>query len=198
LLHGYGADGHDLIDLADAWAERLPDTAFVAPHAPDPCAEIGFGRQWFALGNRDPHERWHGVVSARPALDGFLDAERERYGLTGGAVALVGFSQGAMMALHVGLRRPQAPAAVVGYSGMLVGPDKLAEEATCRPPVLLIHGTADDVVPAQALPTAAAALADAGIACEWHLSAGLGHGIDEEGLLLGGLFLASRLPGGSA
>lgn len=193
LLHGYGADGNDLIDLAEAWAALLPDTAFVAPNAPEPCDMAPIGRQWFALSVRDPHERWRGVVAARPGLDATLDAELERYGLPDAAMALVGFSQGAMMALHAGLRRPRSPAAILGYSGMLVGPEHLAAEATARPPVLLVHGTHDEVVPVQALPAAAGALGDAGIPCTWHLSEGLGHGIDEEGLRLGGRFLASRL-----
>ena len=195
LLHGYGADGNDLIDLAEAWASLLPDTAFVAPHAPEPCAMAPVGQQWFALTVRDPHERWQGVVAARPGLDAVLDAELERYGLPDAAMALVGFSQGAMMALHAGLRRSRSPAAIIGYSGMLVGPERLAAEVTARPPVLLVHGTHDEIVPVQALPAAVAALGEAAIPCEWHLSQGLGHGIDDEGLRLGGRFMASRLLG---
>ena len=122
FLHGYGADGNDLIDIGRAWQQILPDAAFVSPHAPEPCGQAPVGRQWFALTFRDPDERWLGVNKAAPTLERFLDAELARRGLPPSALALVGFSQGTMMSLHVGLRRAIAPAAIVGYSGMLVLP----------------------------------------------------------------------------
>jgi phospholipase/carboxylesterase len=158
----------------------------------------GAGRQWFGLTFRDPDERWRGVNSAAPVLERFLDAELERRKLPASALALVGFSQGTMMALHVGLRRAAAPAAIVGYSGMLVLPaeavtDALAGEIRSRPPVLLVHGDRDDLIPAQALFQAAQGLSELGVPTEWHLSAGIGHGIDGEGLRHGGEFLARRL-----
>src|SRR5829696_7006830 len=124
FLHGYGADGNDLIELGRAWQPLLPDTAFVSPHAPEACGQAPTGRQWFPLTFRDPHERWTGVNAASPGLDRFLDAELKRHGLPASALALVGFSQGTMMALHAGLRRAAAPAAIVGYSGMLVLPQE--------------------------------------------------------------------------
>ena len=198
FLHGYGADGNDLIDIGRQWQPWLPDAAFVAPHAPEPCAAAPMGRQWFGLTFRDPDERWRGVVKARPALDAFLDAELARLGLDESRLALVGFSQGTMMALHAGLRRPRPPAAIVGYSGVLVTPregDAGGLEAAARPPILLVHGDADDVIPVEALLLSAESLAEAGIPCEWHLSAGIGHGIDGEGLRQGGLFLARALTG---
>ena len=120
FLHGYGADGNDLIEIGRQWQGWLPDAAFVAPNAPEPCAGAPMGRQWFTLTFRDPHERWRGVNGAGPGLDAWLDAELTRYGLDASKLALVGFSQGTMMALHVGLRRARAPAAILGYSGMLV------------------------------------------------------------------------------
>lgn len=195
FLHGYGADGADLIEIGRQWQAFLPDAAFVAPHAPERCAMQPMGRQWFGLTMRDPDERWTGVVKARPVLDAFLDAELERLGLNESALALVGFSQGTMMALHCGLRRKLAPASILGYSGQLVGPEHLGE-ATARtrngapPPVLLAHGAADGVIPVDALFTSAGALAEADIPCQWHLSLNLDHGIDEGGLIRGGLFLA--------
>ena len=131
ILHGYGADGNDLIALGQQWQSLLPDAAFVAPHAPEPCAQAPSGRQWFSLTMRDPDERWRGVNAARPALDAFLDRELARHNLDASKLAIVGFSQGTMMALHVGLRRKLAPAAIVGYSGLLVGPEFLGE-ATAR------------------------------------------------------------------
>ncbi len=198
FLHGYGADGNDLIDLGRAWQQLLPDTAFVSPHAPEPCGQAPVGRQWFALTFRDPNERWTGVRKAAPGLEKFLDAELARHNLPPSALALVGFSQGTMMALHVGLRRATAPAAIVGYSGMLVmpeggNPETYAAEIRARPPVLLVHGDRDDLIPPQALLMTAQNLAALDVPVEWHLSQGVGHGIDGEGLRHGGEFLARRL-----
>ena len=190
FLHGYGADGNDLIGIGEQWAELLPDAAFASPHAPEPCGGAPMGRQWFGLTFRDPGERWRGVVQARPALDDFLDAELARHGLTEDKLALVGFSQGTMMALHAGLRRRMSPAAIVGYSGTLVGEEHLKAEATARPPVLLVHGDQDQVIPVQALFHAAQALSSAEIPVEWHMSPGVGHGIDGEGLMHGLSFIS--------
>jgi len=197
FLHGYGADGNDLIEIGRAWQPLLPEAAFVSPHAPRPCGQAPTGREWFPLTFRDPNERWLGVNAAGPGLAAFLDAELARRSLPGSALALVGFSQGTMMALHVGLRRAQAPAAIVGYSGMLVTPpagdiEAMASEITSRPPVLLVHGDRDDLIPPQALFLAAQALSALEVPTEWHLSQGIGHGIDGEGLRHGGEFLARR------
>jgi phospholipase/carboxylesterase len=197
FLHGYGADGNDLIDIGRAWQEYLPHAAFVSPHAPEPCGQAPVGRQWFPLTFRDPNERWIGVNKAAPGLQRFLDAELERHKLPPSALALVGFSQGTMMALHVGLRRTAATAAIVGYSGLLVVPpeselEAFAAEIKSRPPVLLVHGERDELIPVQALFQAAQGLSALGVSVEWHLSAGVGHGIDAEGLRHGGEFLARR------
>jgi phospholipase/carboxylesterase len=197
FLHGYGADGNDLIELGRAWQGLLPDTAFVSPHAPERCTQSPTGRQWFSLTFRDPDERWIGVNKAAPALEQFIDAELKRNNLGPGALALVGFSQGTMMALHVGLRLPAPPAAIVGYSGLFVLPDGaepevVAADIKSRPPVLLVHGDRDDLIPPQALLLSAQYLASLEIPTEWHMSAGVGHGIDEEGLRQGGEFLARR------
>lgn len=197
FLHGYGADGNDLIDIGRAWQPMLPDAAFVSPHAPEPCGQAPVGRQWFALTFRDPNERWDGVNKAAPVLNAFLDKELARRNLPPSALALVGFSQGTMMSLHVGLRRPVAPAAIVGYSGMLVlpqdgPPETVAAEIASRPPVLLVHGDRDELIPAQALFHGAQSLAALEVPVEWHLSQGVGHGIDQEGLRHGGEFLARR------
>jgi len=197
FLHGYGADGNDLIDIGRMWQQVLPHAAFVSPHAPHPCGQAPMGREWFPLTFRDPEERWRGVNAAAPVLDRFLDAELARAGLSPSAVALVGFSQGTMMALHVGLRREQAFAAIVGYSGIFVLPEGAPPETvesaiTSRPPVLLVHGERDDLIPVQALFHAREALATLAIPVEWHVSPEIGHGIDEEGLRQGGEFLARR------
>jgi phospholipase/carboxylesterase len=198
FLHGYGADGNDLIEIGRAWQGVMPQAAFVSPHAPEPCGQAPVGRQWFALTFRDPNERWTGVNKAAPVLQRFLDAELGRRNLPAAALALVGFSQGTMMALHVGLRRTTAPLAIVGYSGLLsvpqnANPDKFAAEIRSRPPVLLVHGDQDDLIPLPALFEASHGLAALGVPIEWHISHGIGHGIDQEGLRHGGEFLARRL-----
>ena len=195
FLHGYGADGQDLIELGAQWRELLPNAAFVSPHAPERCMQSPSGRQWFPLYTRAPDERWRGVTAAQPTLDDFLDAELAKHELDDSSLALVGFSQGTMMALHVGLRRKSAPAAILGYSGVLVGPEHLADAKARNargqtPPVLLVHGDRDDVIPPDALFMSSDALGAAEIPCQWHLSSGVAHGIDGAGLMHGGLFLA--------
>ena len=198
VIHGYGADGNDLIGLGAEWRALLPGAAFVAPHAPEPCVEAGMGRQWFFIDRSDPAARWRGANAAGPILDHFLDQELARTGVEPQRLVLVGFSQGAMMALHVGLRRAVAPAAIVAYSGMVIGPEHLATEITCAPPVLLVHGDADPVVPFESLAAARNALAAAGVPCQWHVAAGVGHGIDAVGLQRGGAFIAAALGAGAA
>ncbi len=198
FLHGYGADGNDLIDIGRAWAGLLPDAAFVSPHAPRPCAQAPMGREWFPLTFRDPNERWTGVNAAAPMLNAFLDAELARRNLPPSALALVGFSQGTMMALHVGLRRAAGPAAIVGYSGMLVvpqdvDPERFAGEIRARPPILLVHGDADQLIPVEALFQAAQGLSALDLPVEFHISTGIGHGIDQEGLRHGAEFLARHI-----
>lgn len=194
LLHGYGANGQDLISLADAWRPALPRVAFVAPDAPQPLPEAGFSaRQWFELTFRDPGELWRGVNLAGPVLDRFLDAELQRHDLPARRMALVGFSQGTMMALHVGLRREAAQAAIVGFSGLIAGSEHLAGQIKSRPPVQLIHGEQDDLIPVEALHLTREALADAQVPVEWHIRPSVAHGIDPIGLRLAGDFLARAL-----
>ncbi len=198
ILHGYGADGNDLIGLGHEWADFLPDTAFAAPDGHEACGQNPFGRQWFALSQRDPHELWTGACAAAPVIDAFIDSELQARGLTEADLALVGFSQGAMMALHVGLRRKRAPAAILSYSGALVGPQHLAQAIGGRAPealpaLLLVHGTDDNVIPVDALYASADAIAAAGGVCQYKASPGVGHTIDGEGLAHGAVFLASSL-----
>lgn len=189
LVHGYGADGNDLIGLAPPWAEKMPDVVFVAPDAPEPCGMSPSGRQWFPLTNMNANERREGVRQAAPVLGKFVDQELIRYGLSDKDLALVGFSQGTMMSLHIALRRPEAPAAVVGYSGMLTGTGHLADEITVKPPVLLVHGEHDDVIPVSALGHAAEALQGVGIEVRTHVSERTGHGVAPDGMELGAAFL---------
>jgi phospholipase/carboxylesterase len=193
LLHGLGADGNDLISLAPYWAKLLPHTEFVSPHAPFPCDMAPYGRQWFSLQDRSPNMILAGVKAAAPILDAFIDAELAKRGLTDDKLALVGFSQGTMMSLYVAPRRARAPAAVVGYSGALVGAESLVTEVKSRPPVLLVHGDADPIVPFQAMAAAASGLRAAGLTVETLPRPGLPHSIDDEGLIRGGRFIAEHL-----
>ncbi len=193
LCHGYGADGHDLSGLAPHWQRLLPTVAFVAPNAPELCGAGGAGFQWFPISRLDPSEMQRGVESAAPVLESFLDTELARLELPPERLALVGFSQGTMMSLHIGLRRAVKPAAIVGYSGMLAGEPPALGAGT--PPILLIHGAKDPMIPPAALFATAATLGRAGAAVQWHISPGIGHSIDEVGLTMGGAFLAMGLRG---
>jgi phospholipase/carboxylesterase len=194
LLHGYGASGDDLIALADMMSPMLPSAAFSSPHAIEPLPYPGApGYQWFPLQMRDPEEYISGTRAAAPVLDQFLDAELQRHGLGPDRLALVGFSQGTMMALHVGLRRTVAPAAVVGLSGVIAGANALAAEIVSRPPVMLVHGADDELIPVGAIHLTREALGAAGICVDWHVREGLGHGIDEEVVGMTARFLAGHL-----
>ncbi|MDQ7249515.1 alpha/beta hydrolase [Dongia sedimenti] len=194
FLHGYGSNGEDLISLAPYWADLLPDAEFVSPNAPFPCEQNPFGGfQWFGLEDRSAEMRLGGTRAAATHLDAFLDAALRARGLDESKLALVGFSQGTMMSLHVGPRRIIAPAAIVGYSGALIAPEALAAELESRPPVLLVHGTADPVVPFAAMGAAAQALRALGLKVEAIARPGLPHSIDPEGLTRGGRFLQERL-----
>ncbi len=189
FLHGLGADGNDLIGLADHWAALMPNAHFASPHAPEPCDMAPMGRQWFSLRTREPAALLEGVKRAAPMLNAYLDAKLAALGLSERALALVGFSQGTMTSLYVAYRRPKGVGAVLGYSGRMIGGERLAEEALAKPPTLLIHGDADEVVPVGAIFEAAQALGSAEIPAQWHVSADIGHGIAPDGLEIGGRFL---------
>jgi phospholipase/carboxylesterase len=197
FLHGYGADGQDLLGLAPYWAPALPDCGFVAPDAPFPC-EMGFGWQWFGFQGQEQAAILAGARAAANLLDAFIDEELARHGLEESALALVGFSQGSMMALQVAPRRARAVAGVVGFSGALVDGGTLAAEARSRPPMLLVHGDADPVVPFESLAAAEAGLAEAGIPVRALARPGLGHSIDEAGLAAGGAFLVEAFTAASS
>lgn len=194
FLHGYGADGNDLIGLGREWASLLPDAAFVSPHAPEALPGQFFGgRQWFPLQTRSEHEWEEGVRKAQPVLDAFISAEASSLKLPLSAVALVGFSQGTMMALHVGLRREKQLAGIVGFSGALAGAEVLKAEIRSRPPVLLAHGDADEMLPYQLTEQAAVELQKNGVEVAVHISQGVGHGIDQTGLSNAARFLLNVL-----
>lgn len=198
FVHGYGADGADLLGLADPLAPHLPDTAFYAPDAPEPCAGNPMGRQWFPIpwldGSSEEAAR-QGLLAAASDLNGFLDGLLAEEGLPPAALALVGFSQGAMMSLHIAPRRAVALAGVVAISGRLLQPEVLEEEAVVKPPVLLVHGDQDPVVPFQDMSLAGNALLAAGFETYGHVMQGTGHGIAPDGLGVTLQFLKERLPG---
>jgi phospholipase/carboxylesterase len=190
LVHGYGSDGDDLMGLAPHWQKQMPSAAFIAPNAPDRLPS-GPGYQWFPITRIDPQEMQKGVESVGPLLDQFLDAELARLSLPPEKLILVGFSQGTMLSLHVGLRRKVRPAAIVGFSGLLPGPPPQGE----IPPILLTHGDSDSVIPPQAMFLAANQLGLAGACVQWHLAPGMGHGIDPDGLAIAGQFLSQAFQG---
>ena len=193
LLHGLGADGNDLIGLQQYWGRLLPEAEFVSPNAPFPCDMAGYGYQWFSVQDRTPAAALAGVRAAAPILDAYIDEELERRGLAESDAALVGFSQGTMMSLFVGLRRERPLAGILGYSGRLIAPELLAGELRSRPPVLLVHGTEDPLVPFESMATAETALRAAGVPVETLTCPGIEHSIDPEGLQRGGLFLRQVL-----
>ena len=196
FAHGYGSNGDDLIGLAALFARTLPHAAFVSPNAPQGVPGYPGGYQWFPISRLDPVLMAQGVRAAAPALDAAIDAELARWSLPATACALVGFSQGTMMSLHVGLRRAEPLGAVIGYSGMLTGADALPQEIRSRPPVFLAHGDHDDVVPVHALAAAREGLAAAGLGCRWLISPGMAHSIGQDGLAVGGAFLKAAFAGG--
>lgn len=185
LLHGLGADGHDLFGLAPTIAQRLPNAAIYAPHAPFPCDMAPMGRQWFSMRDLSPETLEAGVRAAAPYIDRFMDEVMAEQGLAPERIALFGFSQGCMMSLHVAPRRAAAIAAVLGYSGALIGAERLAAEKRSAPFVLLVHGDADEVVPFGAHGAAGAQLEAAGLTVQLVVRSGLGHGIDPGGLEVG-------------
>tara|TARA_R110001632_G_scaffold87490_1_gene189978 strand:- start:384 stop:989 length:606 start_codon:yes stop_codon:yes gene_type:complete len=197
FLHGYGANGADLLGLADPLGEHLPDTLFVAPDAPEACAGAPMGFQWFPIpwiDNSSEEEAERGMIQATQDLNAFLDALMVDEDLLPEQVVLFGFSQGTMMALHVAPRREDAVAGIVAFSGRLLSPESLKDDAVSRPPVLLVHGDVDDVVPPQSLPDAAEALQEAGWTDVFaHIMKGTGHGIAPDGLSVALAFMRDKL-----
>lgn len=198
LLHGLGSNGADMIALAPMWQPLMPDALFLAPNAPQRCPYAPGGYQWWPLTAFDPAALAAGTALAAPAIDTFIDRKLAQYELSDADLALVGFSQGTMMALHVGLRRAAPVAAIVGYSGMLTGGRDLPADSIVKPPVLLIHGTADPVVPVAALHAAKADLERHDIAVRDYVASGLGHTVDPIGLRMGAEFVAEHFRNATA
>lgn len=197
FLHGYGANGADLLGLADPLGEHLPDTLFVAPDAPETIPGMPTGFQWFPIpwiDGSSEEEAERGMTAAVQDLNAFLDALMVDEDVLPEQVVLFGFSQGTMMALHVAPRREDSVAGIVAFSGRLLSPEALTDEVVVRPPVLLVHGDADDVVPPQSLPEAAEALQAAGFEDVYaHVMKGTAHGIAPDGLSVALAFMRDKL-----
>lgn len=189
FLHGYGSTGAELMSFADFWQSSMPDVAFVAPDGPTPARDGGY--QWIGKRPAGDPRLYDDAVEAAPALQAFLDAELAQNNLGPERLALVGFSQGTVMALHLGLRRTVAPAAVLGYSGGLVGADRLAGEITSKPPVMLVHGEQDALAPVYGMMMSVKALSAAGLVCQGVPIPGLGHEVNADALIYGARFLLS-------
>ena len=195
ICHGVGADGHDVYALSDTLADAVPDAAFLVPDGPEPCDMAAVGRQWFSLQDRTPAVLEDGARRATPLLLATIEAELARRAIPTDAVAMLGFSQGAMMALFAGLRRAPPPRAILAYSGALLDTPHLDAELVGHPPVLLVHGQDDEVVPFSRGPAAEAALERRGIPVTSLWRPGVGHWIDDAGLAAGALFLKQVFAG---
>lgn len=195
FLHGYGSDGHDLISIGREWAGELPDAVFLSPHAPDPCEQSPMGYQWFSIRAIDKavFEREKQIEKVTPVLDAFIDAQLKKWNIDESKLAVVGFSQGAMMAMYTMPRRKKACAAVIGYSGMLLNAAGLKAPGIVKPPVLAIHGDADDVVPPSCLQEVQSGFEAAGFNIETIMRPNLGHGIDNFGLRRGAEFIKAGM-----
>ncbi|MEM1386715.1 MAG: alpha/beta fold hydrolase [Pseudomonadota bacterium] len=196
LLHGYGADGNDLLGLADPLAPHLPDTAFFAPNAPDRSSANPMGYQWFPIPWLDGSSEEVALAAMAQSVadvNAFLDTLLAEEEIAPENLILFGFSQGTMMSLHVAPRRAEAVAGVVGFSGRLMQPESLAAEAQVKPPILLVHGDQDEVVPPQSLQEAGEALQAAGFTVYAHVMKGTGHGIAPDGLSVALAFMREKL-----
>lgn len=198
LLHGVGSDGSDMIGLAPLFAQALPHAAFVAPNAPYPFEMAPMGFQWFNIQSQDSEERLAQLRATARLVDAFIDNELARRALSDADLVIGGFSQGTMVSLFVALRRDNPCAGILGFSGRLEAPQLLADEIRCRPPVLLIHGEEDDRLPVALLEEAEGVLSANGVPVRTHRCPGLGHGIDQDGIMLGTAFLRQSFPDAQA
>ena len=193
LLHGVGADGRDLIEMAPHLGQIFPNAAFVAPNAPNRYDQGLSGYQWISSGIRVEAEVIAAVQESASILNAFIDKELQDHGIGPDKLALVGFSQGTMMSLYTAPRRAQPIAGVLGYSGRLVGGDHLAAETVSRPPIFLAHGEMDPVVPVESMDVAERILSESGFSVQTLRCPNLGHSIDEDGLVQGTQFLRTAL-----
>ena len=193
FVHGYGANGEDLISLSRYYAQVAPDAAFVSPDAPYRCDGAPMGFQWYDVWMKDPAERLAAIRSTGEIFDNFVTGQLAVHGLSEDKLVLIGFSQGTMMSLFTAPRRENAIAGIVGYSGRMESPDTLKAEIRSKPPVVMVHGDSDELLAVSEMETAAATLRDCGVEIDTHIRPGLGHGIDEEGIRVGLAFVQKVL-----
>ena len=193
FVHGYGANGEDLISLSRYYAQVAPDAAFISPDAPYRCDGAPMGFQWYDVWMKDPVERLAAIRSTGEIFDNFVTGQLARHGLSEDKLVLIGFSQGTMMSLFTAPRRENAIAGIVGYSGRMESADTLKAEIRSKPPVVMVHGDSDELLAVSEMETAAATLRDCGVEIDTHIRPGLGHGIDEEGIRVGLAFVQKVL-----
>ena len=193
FVHGYGANGEDLISLSRYYAQVAPDAAFISPDAPYRCDGAPMGFQWYDVWMKDPVERLAAIRSSGEIFDNFVTGQLARHGLSEDKLVLIGFSQGTMMSLFTAPRRENAIAGIVGYSGRMESADTLKAEIRSKPPVVMVHGDSDELLAVSEMETAAATLRDCGVEIDTHIRSGLGHGIDEEGIRVGLAFVQKVL-----
>ncbi len=193
FLHGLGADGHDLIDIGQGWSKSLPQAAFLSPHAPLPCDMSPMGYQWFSLQDFNVERIIVEVRKNGDALIAWLGEELKKRDLDWDQLALVGFSQGGLMAVYAGLMAPKAPAAVISYAGGLWGVESLIKQPNSKPPLFMAHGTYDTVVPFQLTENAVSYFESHGVHCQKKIQPGLAHGIDQELMVMGSRFIKDNL-----
>lgn len=195
LLHGLGSSAQDLMGLVPYWKDKLKDVAFISPNAPEPCDMAPIGFQWFSLQDRGQEAMIEGLKTAQNKINSFIDAQLEAFSLTDKDFGVVGFSQGTMLALFAMPRRPKPCACVLGYSGALFDDGILQNkpETLSKPPIMLVHGTDDDVVAFSAFQDSGTILNSVGFDVQGLACKGLGHSIDENGLTQGGVFLTQNL-----
>ncbi|MGV8996992.1 MAG: alpha/beta hydrolase [Parvibaculaceae bacterium] len=189
FLHGYASSGADLMAFADYWQASMPTVAFVAPDGPTQAKDGGF--QWVGKRPGGDPKLYEDAVAVQPVIDAFIEGELVRLGLDASRLAIVGFSQGTLTALHIGVRRAVAPAAVLGYAGGLIGREHLAADITCRPPVMLINGELDELAPVYGMHVSVKALAEAGVVAAGQALPNLAHSVDADALIIGARFLLS-------
>ena len=192
FCHGYGADGNDLIGLSSYFQNILPNAIFMSPNAPQKCDLNPQGYQWFDFQSGDPALIWKGVLEAASILNSFIDEQLKKYNLSDDNLALIGFSQGTMMSLHVGLRREKPMKALIGFSGKLIGEELLKDDLISKPPIYLIHGEQDPMVPHQETVNAAEVLKKYDVEVQKHISPNTPHSIAEDGLKIAIDFLSSK------
>jgi len=189
FLHGVGADGYDLLSLSDEFVEALPPSVFLAPNAPFSYDMFPMGYQWFSLKEYTEDKLYEGIKVALPILQNYIEQNLVKYQLNFKDLILIGFSQGAMMAVQLALRLPEACQAVISYSGAIVKPDILAQEIKSKPPIMLFHGDKDQVLPAENLFNADQALEKMGIPARSYLLENVGHSISLEAIEMSQNFL---------